>query len=166
VGVLWVFCGCFVVLNVKMGVLFVKILGIRQKMKNIICSYRMNVYLSLNFTTMTNQTNSNSSAASATPSASALPMRIRPEEIQTERPPVLTYFQKNAAIQAVVDFLGANDGDAFFSTHQIDENRIMIFGHGGNDKFFPNEEDWTPVYTLTDMSMEQALSIINTACGE
>ena len=135
----------------------------------------MNVYLSLNFTTMTNQTNSNSSAASATPSASALPMSApkhrvmyprNPEEIQTERPPVLTHFQKLAAIQAVVDFLGANDGDAFFSTHQIDENRIMIFGHGGNDKFFPNEEDWTPVYTLTDMSMEQALSIINTACGE
>jgi hypothetical protein len=77
-----------------------------------------------------------------------------------ERPPVLTHFQKLAAIQAVVDFLGAYDGDAFFSTHQIDENRIMIFGHGGND------EDWTPVYTLTDMSMEQALEIINTACGE
>jgi hypothetical protein len=110
---------------------------------------------------MTNQTNNNSAAT-----ASPLSVTIRPEEIQTERPPVLTYFQKNAAIQAVVDFLGANDGDAFFSTHQIDENRIMIFGHGGNDKFFPNDEDWTPVYTLTDMSMEQALSIINTACGE
>ena len=35
-------------------------------MKNIFCSYRMNVYLSLNFTTMTNQTNSSSAA---TPSA-------------------------------------------------------------------------------------------------
>ena len=125
----------------------------------------MNVYLSLNFTIMQNQTNSNSAASATALSVNWTPKKVvmyprNPEEIQTERPPVLTYFQKNAAIQAVVDFLGAYDGDAFFSTHQIDKNRILIFGHGGN------EEDWTPVYTLTDMSMEQALEIINTACGE